>query len=120
MITNILASIVITLVTNTVETLPKHYVIDPGPASTGNMALAVAYGHYEPDASPKEKWITTNVVEVTTVTFEAMKKQFEAKSERSVTNWTTHFWIEPPAPPPPAKWIADTNSVEIPATWFWR
>lgn len=120
MITNILASIVISLVTNTVETLPQHWVNDPGPVSTGNFAIAVAYGHYQPDANPKEKWITTNVVKVTTIKFEALGRLYEVKSELAITNWTTHFVIDPPSPPTPPKWLVDTNSVEIPATWFGR
>jgi hypothetical protein len=115
MITNILATVIVSLVTNATETLPKHIVADPAPP--GQETFAVYRGHAVDDDNPKEKWVTTNVVEVTKIRFEALGQQYEAKSERVITNWTTHFLL---AAPEPAKWNHDTNNVPIPMCWFGR
>ena len=112
MITNIVASVVVSLVTNTSETLPKHMVTDPPPP--GLETLTVYRGHAVDDENPKEKWVTTKICEVTTVRFNAMGNQYEARSERVITNWTTHFLISAP------RWVADTNNAPIPDNWFGR
>ena len=114
MITNLVATIAISLVTNVTETLPKHMRADPMPP--GQETLAICISHAVDDANPTEKWVTTNIVEVTTVSFE-LGQHYEAKSERSITNWTTHFVIGRPEPP---KWNLDTNNVPIPMLWFGR
>lgn len=113
MITNLVATVAVTLATNVSEVLPKHMV--SGPYPPGTETLAIYIGHAEDDANPKEKWVTTNIVEVTSIRFDAFGQQYEAKSERAVTNWTTHFLL---GPPEPTKWNRDTNNVPIPTTWF--
>ena len=81
------------------------------------MADAVYRGHSVPDDQPREKWVTTNIVEVTTVIFSIGGRYFEAKSERTITNWTAHFILADPEPP---KWNRDTNDIPIPSSWFNR
>lgn len=115
MITNLVASVVIYMVTNVSETLPKHMVPDPAPP--GQETFAVYRAHAVDDENPKEKWVTTNIVEVTAVRFEAFGNQYEAKSEHPLTNWTTHFLL---AAPEPKRWNNDTNNEPIPWTWMGR
>jgi hypothetical protein len=115
MITNLLASIVVSLVTNTTETFPKHMVPVPPPA--GQEMYLVYRAREEIDENPKEKWVTTNILEVTVIRFNALGKQYEAKSERAITNWTTHLLI---AAPEPAKWTNDPTNAPIPWSWLGR
>lgn len=115
MITNILASVVVSMTTNVTETLPKHTV--PVPAPPGEEMNAVYRSRLVDDENPREKWVTTNIVEVTTIRFEAFGKQYLATSERAITNWTTHFLL---AAPGPKVWNRDSNNVPVPQFWFGR
>lgn len=76
MITNLLASIVVTLITNTTERVPTHEV--PGPRPPGYETSAVYFCHQEPDANPDRKWIRITVKEVSTLKFEYEGKPHEA------------------------------------------
>lgn len=70
--TNLLASIIVTVVTNVTEEFPKHLVPDPIP-SLGpgfNSVPAVFRGHWENDANPTQKKVTTTCKEITTLQFE--------------------------------------------------
>jgi hypothetical protein len=116
MITNLLASVCVTLVTNVSEQFPQHLEPVASP-SDGPSVYAVFVGRNVPDKDPKEKWVTTNIVEVTTVSFQCLGQAFETKKERPVASWTTHFRL---APPDPQRWTRDTNNAPLPVTWLTR
>lgn len=93
MITNLVASIVVTVVTNVTERLPTHSEPAPCP-DAGAFGAGISCGVYHsktvPDANPKEKWIDYAVKEVTTATF----KDFNLPPsvyERPITNWSEHL-----------------------------
>lgn len=52
MITNLLVSIVVSLVTNVTEKFPEHMVQDFVPSDNG-LSLALFHGHMESDKDPK-------------------------------------------------------------------
>lgn len=114
MITNLLANVIVSLVTNTSEEFPKRLVPVPSPGDEG-VVHAVFHGRYEPVKNPQEKWVTTNIVEVTIFQFMHNGTPLEFRKEVSKTNWTTHFAI---VPPEPLKWIATTNNPPKPISWF--
>lgn len=68
MITNLIASIIVTLVTNTTEHYPQHSVSDPAPP--GEVCDLVYLSHLENDANATEKIVVTEIKEVTTVHYE--------------------------------------------------
>lgn len=114
MITNLAASVVVSLVTNTAEIFPRHIVPDAPPSSGSGSVHAVFYGREEPVPNPKEKWVKTSIVEITTVKFQLQGRQYESKSEQPVTNWTTHFIL---APPPPQQWVKSQYNAPVPPIW---
>jgi len=91
--TNITAIVTVCLVTNVTERFPQHWESMPCPER--RLGCLVNHGQNVNDANPKEKWVTTNVVEVTTLRFDWLGNQ-EIKSERAVTNWTAHFVLQEP------------------------
>lgn len=95
MSTNLLVSVLVTLVTNSVETFPQITIQDPSPRAPDGSIYAVYVSHGINDPNPKEKWITTNIVELTTLRFTYLTNKYEAHSERMITNWTTHFSLAP-------------------------
>lgn len=72
MITNLLATIIVTLTTNTVTTdnRPEIYVNDQKPYSGGNVTTLEAYGHYEKYGEATEKTETAIVTETRTIAFD--------------------------------------------------
>ena len=84
MITNLIASVVITLTTNTVERFPQHQVADP---TTLEESIYLVYKcHMENDPDPHQKWIRTTIKRVTTVTFDMAGKPYTASSEEVVSD----------------------------------
>lgn len=85
MITNLIASIVVTLVTNTTERFPQRFVEEPNRVTIEFGGLraepAVMRGRYEDDKDAKKKWITTTVKRITTIHFEWMGKKREVSDE---------------------------------------
>ncbi len=67
MITNLVASVVVSLVTNTTERLPMHTVPDPCP--DGLIGCLVYHCHLEPDKDPDRKWVKTEVVRQKSISF---------------------------------------------------
>jgi hypothetical protein len=103
MTTNLLMTIIVTLSTNVMEQFPT--VMMPGPYPTGTELQLLARFHSEPVKDPKEKWVTTNVVEITGFGWILNGEVYTHKVERPLTNWTTHFVLEEASP----KWVASTN-----------
>lgn len=68
--TNLLANILILIVTNTVEVLPQHMVQDPSARGPNGEVYAVYVGHLENDEHPTTKTIVTTCKEVTTLEFD--------------------------------------------------
>jgi hypothetical protein len=90
-ITNIVASVTVALVTNVETRVTRHWVVDINSAGTNGGIYAVVTGHFEDDKEPREKWVTTNVVERTIWSFNLSKGPEAIYGDRPVTNWTTHF-----------------------------
>lgn len=86
--TNLLAYIVITLVTNTTERFPTHD--EPYFESSGSPGIyltdALYRAHQMPDKDPKVKWVRTTVKEITLAKFELDGPQEKVLSERIVSD----------------------------------
>lgn len=116
MITNILCSIVVSLVTNTTERVPRHQVsgIQSIPASafyvnTGVATIPCTLNNqsfwnpsYEDDVDPKEKWVTTEIKKITIIN-NAMTSgpQFCVTNEVVFSKYEHHLvkqsaWLESP------------------------
>lgn len=117
-VTNLVASIVVTLTTNVSDVFPKHMVEDPVGANPDGSIPAIFRVHYEDVKDPKEKWVVTKINEVTTFKFTYNGIPMETERVNELTNWTTHFTL---APPEPKKWVYNTNNPPIPLTWqmYW-
>lgn len=92
MITNLLASIVVTLVTNRAEAFPQHMV--PYPPSLGQETLALFRYHMEADQNPTNKTVTTTILERKTVSFEFDGQKRELVIDKPVINWVESFKLE--------------------------
>lgn len=112
--TNTLAVIVVTLVTNLTETFPHMSVPAPNTGPPGNLLY---YSQAVPVPNPTQKWVTVSIVEVATVTNLWNGEPVVGKKERPITNWTEHYVLVPPPPPPPPKWERSTNNAPIPMYW---
>lgn len=108
MITNIVASIVVALVTNVSERFPQTFVAEACPSKDGTV-LDMFCGHNANVPNPKEKWILYSVAEVTTLRFDWNGPR-EVKSKCVITNWTEHCVLD-------VKWQKTTNS-EPPLPFF--
>lgn len=111
MLTNIVAVVTIALATNVTEEFRQELVADNHNGASNTMGEAVFYGRWQDVANPREKWITTNVTEVHTLSFEYDGYKYAEFYPVPITNWTTHFekldgWT-PSATntPPPTSWI---------------
>ncbi len=91
--TNLLATIVVMLVTNTSERFPMHSEPTP-PPSFGNTTLAVMTYKMVPDINPDKKWVTTTIKEVTTATFEFNGELKSVSTEKLVSATDVEFHIE--------------------------
>lgn len=92
MLTNLIASVVITLTTNVVERFPQHQVADP---TTLQESINLVYKcHYENDADPHKKWIRTTIKRVTTVTFDMAGKPYSASREEVVSDSEVEYSLE--------------------------
>jgi hypothetical protein len=60
MITNLIATIVVTLVTNVTERFPQHLEYEPCPDNISGC-LVLHGAHYVNDANPSKKWVRTTV-----------------------------------------------------------
>lgn len=85
MLTNLLCSIVVTLVTNTTERLPVTYESERCP--DGMLGCLVDHRKPVPVPNPKEKWIVTTIKRITkiTVTLEGNPEEFTKEQVVSVT-----------------------------------
>lgn len=110
MITNIVAAVTVALATNVTERFPQHLVSDNHIWSSNNIGDAVFYGRWETVPNPKEKWVTTNVVEVHSLNLIWDGYKCEEFYDVPVTNWSTHFekldsWTRSATnSPPPNSW----------------
>lgn len=85
--TNLLATILVTLVTNVTERFPQHYEPLPAPWRPGGSAYTLeSYGHYVDDPSPAKKWVRTTVKRVTKAKFEWGGKPREVSEEEVVSD----------------------------------
>lgn len=75
MITNLVASIIVTLITNVSERVPTHWESLPKPPGSNPWTLE-AYGHEVADPDPKQKWVKTTITENRTLSF-----TFESKAQ---------------------------------------
>jgi hypothetical protein len=111
MITNLVAAVTIALATNVTERFPQELVPDNHIWSSNTIGYTVFYARWKDVDNPKEKWITTNVVEHHDITFNWDHGQCEEFYDKPVTNWSTHFekqdgWNRSATnTPPPASWI---------------
>lgn len=87
MITNILASIVISLVTNTTENVLEYERYEYPSRYTLEMHIDPSKCDYKKGVNPTKKQITTTVVEITTVKFwlDGHEKPHETKVERVIS-----------------------------------
>lgn len=85
MITNLLATVVTTLVTNTTERFPQQFEATGCP--DGMLGCLVAHGNMVNVTNPKEKWIDTIITKQTVFTFSIGS----ITNSSVVTNWTQHF-----------------------------
>ena len=93
MITNLVASIVVSLVTNTSERFPTHLVSDPCPE--GREGCLVFHGHNVPDSDPKQKWVRSTIKRVKAVEFDCAGKHFSNTIEEQIVSDTeVEFAIE--------------------------
>ena len=98
---------IVTLVTNTTDIFPQHVevVSDSNPANYVCRLIVV------PDTNPKEKWVRTEIVETGKIWFKLHGQITEGIINQPVTNWTTHFDLEPP------KWVQSKTNVPVPDVW---
>lgn len=85
MITNtlILAKLVVTLVTNTTENFPTRYESLPKPPGA-NPFTAEAYGHFVPIKDSTNKTVTTQCLEISTLSFEWLGVNREVRQQREL------------------------------------
>ena len=93
MLTNLLATIVTCLVTNTTEKFPQHEVPDPSP-TYGNITLAVYRCHLENDLNPTCKTVITEVVQVTTISFDWDGVNLSTKKEKVMSHSETEYVLD--------------------------
>jgi hypothetical protein len=113
MLTNLVATIIVSLVTNTTETLPQEIVPAPPPEGA-NPFNAVFYSKLQPVKDPKEKWVTTTIERVTKFQWQHDGREWESIGSTMLTNWTVHLLLTPPGPP---NWIVDPNNKPMPLNW---
>lgn len=124
MLTNLIASVVITLTTNVTERFPMHdagvtgintdvlYVQDGGkiidsitpkfltnslptnPPGVVGGIDCVYRPYMVPDADPHQKWVRTTVKRVTVVTFNMDGKPFTASSDEIVSDTEVEYALE--------------------------
>ncbi len=92
MITNLLASIVVTLSTNVTDRFPTH--TESAPCPEGRIGCLVYHCQLVPDENPDHKWVKTTVSRVTTVAFDLNGQHMEAKSEELVSDVEVEYAIE--------------------------
>lgn len=92
--TNLLAAVVVTLVTNTTEVTPTILVPDVCPESIANPGYGCLVAHMKavPDPSAKEKKVVTTCEEVTTLRFDWMGAAREVVNKR--TMWQTNVVLK--------------------------
>jgi hypothetical protein len=92
MITNLLCSIVVTLVTNTSDRFPTHLV--PAPCPDGMLGCLVNHYRDEADLNPTTKWTRTTVKRVTTLEFQFQGKPMAATTEEVLSNVEVTYQLE--------------------------
>lgn len=109
MLTNIVATVVTMLVTNTTEIYPtRHwqtYAPDPHPETGGksDMAGYIQIDHSEPIANPTNKTVITTVVERSITTFELFGLPEHLTNDVPVSTSEVGFRRT-------ESWVADTNA----------
>ena len=86
MITNILATITITLLTNTVDVPIEFDHFEPIPCPDGMFGCLV---YHQKGVNPTARNITTNIIEQRTISFTFEGQPIEAKTQRTL--WSTNF-----------------------------
>jgi hypothetical protein len=104
MITNLLATITICLVTNTVEHFPMQRVPDMGPPSKYGSTDAVYWSRMVPVENPTQKDVVTEISEVKTFSFEFEGQPQSVKSVHLLSSVTNHLELH-------NDWLPSTNSL---------
>jgi hypothetical protein len=101
MITNLLATIIVSLVTNTVENVTEWDHMEPTPCDHPPQQMWGGYGFYQgclvahmKGVGPKRKERITTIKEVSTLTFDWMGAKREIPSERVVSETREAFALE--------------------------
>jgi hypothetical protein len=100
MITNLLCSVIVTLITNTSERFPQHQEPDPAPLGSGVPSVTLEYRYkMVDDKNPTTKWVRTTIIERETVTvIKANDPAFVGKSflawERTVSDLEQQFYLK--------------------------
>lgn len=110
MITNLVASITISLVTNITERFPQHLESTPCPdVVAGSISTcATFHGKWVDDPHPRQKWVKTTVSRVKTVSFDWLGKRREATESDTLSETEVEQSLE-------SKWQpVSTNQVNLP------
>lgn len=113
MLTNIVASIVVSLVTNVTERVPMHpdnsgqiLLMSPGLVMTNRTIVQdVVQDGYEgwsqtpgyrmvPDPDPKQKWVRTVIKRVTTLSFDFEGQHYSVDKEQIVSDKEVEYRLE--------------------------
>lgn len=99
MLTNLIASVVTCLLTNSTDVFPTHSVSDPMPTGQDGFYYAIYKCHQEPDLNPTHKTVVTEVKEVTTYEFKALNQKIVteklvSRREDEYELKTTADWIK--------------------------
>lgn len=108
MLTNILASIVVSMVTNVTERVPTHWensnqilLTTPGVMITNVNRFhtyldPIPYGSgaQVPDPDPKQKWVRTVIKRVTTLSFDFERQHYSVDKEQIVSDNEVEYRLE--------------------------
>lgn len=102
MLTNLVAAVAITIVTNISEQVTGYARYVPDGCPEGRIGCAV---YHTKGVDPNQKTITTNIVEITSLTFDWLGEKREFKSERVIDSKSVTIALQ---------WIVTTNAPALP------
>lgn len=115
MITNLVASIAVSLVTNVTEQITGYEHYEPAPCPEGRIGCLV---FHQRGVNPTHKTITTNVIEITTITFDWLGTNQTVKVESLISaksGFWSRAWTSSPFPPP----VDSEWHYSVPLTNIW-
>lgn len=120
MTTNILATIVVTLVTNSVEQIIPY---DHSWSYTIPVIQALPMRQFDaqwfpqPPPRPREKTVMTDVNEMKLLITEAEGLKFTNILSNVLKLRTRETFVEEVPPPPPAKWVLQPEKTSVETNW---